>query len=403
MLFISWDGMTDPLGQSQVIPYLQGLTKLGFQFTLLSFEKAEKLKQRRDFISGILKESNIDWRPITFHRNPPILAKLYDKWNLARLIRNVQKEKNFALIHCRSFIATDAALKISQKNKIPILNDMRGFWVDERVDSGHWNMKSLFYRVIYKKYKAKERKHLISSAHIISLTNKGKIELIKNYQVPADKISVIPCCVDLDHFNYLNITDKQKCETKKQLGIGQDVKVLSYLGSLGGWYLTGEMLDFFVRLKLSYPTAKFLVITHQDPESIHEMSREKGLRDEDIVVCPAERKDVPLYLSLSDWSIFFIKDAYSKIASSPTKQGEIMAMGVPLICNDIGDSGIIVESSGAGIVLNQLNDTAFDKAIEQLNASSGMSKAGIREGAIKYFDLQTAISSYHEAYQHAIL
>ena len=41
ILFISYDGMTDPLGQSQVIPYLQGLSKKGFQFYLLSCEKPE--------------------------------------------------------------------------------------------------------------------------------------------------------------------------------------------------------------------------------------------------------------------------------------------------------------------------------------------------------------------------
>lgn len=39
VLYISYDGMTDPLGQSQVLPYLVGLSKEGFQFTLVSCEK----------------------------------------------------------------------------------------------------------------------------------------------------------------------------------------------------------------------------------------------------------------------------------------------------------------------------------------------------------------------------
>ncbi len=45
ILFISYDGMTDPLGQSQVIPYLQGLSKKGFHFFLLSCEKAQAFAQ----------------------------------------------------------------------------------------------------------------------------------------------------------------------------------------------------------------------------------------------------------------------------------------------------------------------------------------------------------------------
>ncbi len=42
ILYISYDGMTDPLGQSQVLPYLSGLTKYGYCFTILSFEKRER-------------------------------------------------------------------------------------------------------------------------------------------------------------------------------------------------------------------------------------------------------------------------------------------------------------------------------------------------------------------------
>ena len=42
ILFISYDGMTDVLGQSQVIPYLAGLTKMGYTFTILSCDKPDK-------------------------------------------------------------------------------------------------------------------------------------------------------------------------------------------------------------------------------------------------------------------------------------------------------------------------------------------------------------------------
>ena len=38
ILYLSYDGMTDPLGQSQVLPYLAGLSKKGFRFHLISFE-----------------------------------------------------------------------------------------------------------------------------------------------------------------------------------------------------------------------------------------------------------------------------------------------------------------------------------------------------------------------------
>ena len=46
VLYITYDGMTDPLGQSQVLPYLVGLSEKGYKFTILSFEKKERLCPR---------------------------------------------------------------------------------------------------------------------------------------------------------------------------------------------------------------------------------------------------------------------------------------------------------------------------------------------------------------------
>ena len=38
-LYLSYDGISDPLGQSQVLPYLKGLARLGHKIHLISFEK----------------------------------------------------------------------------------------------------------------------------------------------------------------------------------------------------------------------------------------------------------------------------------------------------------------------------------------------------------------------------
>ncbi len=37
-LFIMYDGLTDPLGQSQVLPYLKELSK-NYRFDVIGFEK----------------------------------------------------------------------------------------------------------------------------------------------------------------------------------------------------------------------------------------------------------------------------------------------------------------------------------------------------------------------------
>src|ERR1035437_5619203 len=78
VLYISYDGMTDPLGQSQVIPYLAGLTKFGYRFTILSCEKPAKFAHSKKYVEKILKNYPIKWVPIPYHKKPPVFSSVYD-------------------------------------------------------------------------------------------------------------------------------------------------------------------------------------------------------------------------------------------------------------------------------------------------------------------------------------
>jgi len=402
VLYISYDGMTDQLGQSQVIPYLRELTKHGYSFTILSVEKKRKLERFGAEIGKMLSDLGIEWKKLMFSQGLSILSKLYDQWRVNSKAEQLYKEKKFDMVHCRSYIAAEAALKLKNKFSVPFLFDMRGFWVDERVDSGQWNLKNPLYKFFYKLYKKKEKKYLESSAHIVSLTNKGKEELVNVYHIQENKISVIPCCVDLNHFNYEKISNQQKQRIREQLEIPHNCKVISYLGSLGGWYMTDEMLDFFKVVREGIPNIIFLLITHDEKEKILALAAAREINSSAIRIQPASRNEVPLYLSVSDWSIFFIKDAYSKKASSPTKQGEIMAMGVPIICNDIGDTGKIIRESGAGLIINQFNNDDYNKAISDMNDLLHLKRENLRAAALKYYNLDDGISVYRDVYKEIL-
>jgi glycosyltransferase involved in cell wall biosynthesis len=402
ILYISYDGMTDPLGQSQVLPYLCKLAAMGYEFTLLSFEKKDRYKKSSPVIEAICKANNIRWAPAFFSKRPPLLSKLYDGWKMKKKAAQLYKEHRFAFTHCRSYVAAAAGLSLFKQYNIPFLFDMRGFWVDERVDNGQWNLGNPLYKAAYTLYKKKEKEYFSKSAHIISLTEKGKEELAANYGVALEKVSVIPCCADLEHFDYNKVNELEKENLKTRIGINKGDKILSYLGSLGGWYLTDEMLDFFKVLKQYEPAAKFLFITHDSRGGIVAKAVARGLEEKDIITEPAARQQVPLFLSLSNWSVFFIKDAYSKKASSPTKQGEIMAMGVPIICNDIGDTGRIVATSGTGLVIHSFSEEAYKEAALKFSKLDSINKESIRAAAFRYYDLNNGAHTYAEVYKNIL-
>lgn len=403
-LYLSYDGMTDPLGQSQVIPYLNGLTKKGAEFHLISFEKKEAFNKNKGLISNLLATSNINWHPQQYTKNPPVVSTLLDIEHLYKEVRRLHKIHAFDLIHCRGYITSMVGLRMKKKYKVPFIFDMRAFYADERVDGGHWNQKNILYKQIYQFFKRKEVEFLENANYNISLTEKGKQIIhswskLKNNPVP---IEVIPCCADLDLFDYKLINDEQLKKLKSKLKISNKDKVLVYSGSVGTWYLLEEMLDFYTIWRQNYPSSKFLFITTENKEFILEKIRQKQIPENEIIITPSSRKEMPIHLAVADHSIFFIKPVFSKSGSSPTKMGEIMGMGIPLICNaGVGDVSSIVSDTKCGISIEKFSSVNYQSAIKKLD-SMKFDKEQIRKGAFEYYDLELGVERYWKVYQYIL-
>jgi glycosyltransferase involved in cell wall biosynthesis len=402
VLYLSYDGMTDPLGQSQVLPYLSALSSQGYRFSIISFEKKNRLAQEREIIEKITNSSAICWHPLQFTRRPPVLSKIYDRWKLKRKVASLYRQQPFDMIHCRSYVSAEVGLWMKEKFGVKFLFDMRGFWADEKVDNGQWNLKNPLFRLIYKHYKKKERSFLEKADGIVSLTLAAKNNLLEQEIYKNLDIDVIPCCADLDHFDYSHSQNGLASGLREQAMISQGQKVITYLGSVGGWYMINEMFSFFRRLVQRYPDFVLLVLTKDDPIRIKKMATDAGIAPDKIRVTYAGRNELPEYISLSDCSIFFIRPSFSKIASSPTKHAELMGMGVPVICNDIGDTGRIIRESGTGVLVNEFTETEYDRVIGEMDRLIQIPKEKIREAAIKYFDLETGAAQYLEVYDRIL-
>ena len=76
-----------------------------------------------------------------------------------------------------------------------------------------------------------------------------------------------------------------------------------------------------------------------------------------------------------------------------------MGMGIPVICNDIGDTGYIIQATNTGVLINEFNTLSFEEAIRKLPSLEEMDKAHIRSCAMKYFDLQHGAEQYLHLYK----
>jgi glycosyltransferase involved in cell wall biosynthesis len=388
ILYISYDGMTDPLGQSQVLPYLIGLRKIGYQITLLSTEKPEAFEKGKGIIEQICAENKLNWKPIFYTKKPPVLSTLRDVRTLRKAARKLHQTENFDIVHCRSYISALVGIYLKKRFKLKFIFDMRGFWADERVDGGLWNLKNPLYRTIYRYFKRKERNFLQKADYTITLTESAKQEILSWSLLHQSPIQVIPCCADTDLF---------QIPTEKP---ANQPFTLCYLGSLGTWYLLKEMLGFYRKLLEKKPTARFLFITPDKPDLITSQARQLELPLAQIQIQKATRKQVPELLAKADISVFFIKPAYSKKGSSATKMGEILAMGIPIIANTaVGDNDYLFEKYPCGYLLRQLKDDSYAEAVAEIDALLKISPEVYRTTALSYFGLEKGIMLYKQVYE----
>ena len=405
ILFITYDGLTDQLGQSQILPYIKGLSKVGYQFTILSCEKPDKLLELGSLIEGLCDEDDIRWISIPFTNKIPVVSKINDRWQLKQRAIDLQKKIGFDMTHCRSYVSAEIGLYLKRKYGVKLLFDMRGLWADEKVDGGNWNQGNPIFKYVYKSYKEKEKQFLEEADYTISLTYAAEKEIkswkhIKNNPV---KMEVIPCCVDTNLFSteaehFLN----QRMEMSEQLEIKEKDFVVGYIGSVGTWYMLDEMLDFFKCLLVKRPSAKFLVVTGDIHSHIKEKAAQKDIDLNSLIIRKAQRKQVPYYISLMNFSLFFIRPTYSKISSSPTKLAEIIALGVPVVTNaGVGDVDEIVLNNKLGIVISDFNTSSYDVAIENILQHS-FDGESIKTVARKKFDISVALKKYGEVYKEIL-
>jgi glycosyltransferase involved in cell wall biosynthesis len=398
IVYISLDGMTDPLGQSQVLPYLKGLSD-EYSIYLISSEKPERFNLNGNTIKEQCKQYAITWIPLLYKSGNLWNSAIYNPLQLSITTFKTVIRTGACIIHCRSYVPALIGLIIAKFKNRKLLFDMRGFWADERVDGNIWNLKTFKGKALYKLFKHIEKVLIKKSDAIITLTYEAKKEIEQwpfyNKQVP---ITVIPCCVDTHHFITTNNT--VKTSVYHQLNISPNALVVTYLGSLGTWYMATEMMQFFYEQYKINTQSVFLILTPDSKETIYKYAQQQGVPLQNIRVYYAQRQEVPKLLSITRYALFFIKPLFSKKASSPTKLAELMAMGIPVVTNaGIGDVDKIINETQAGILINEFSTSEYQRAIKLINEQL-FNKQALRSSCIEHFSLTNGVKKYKQVYQY---
>lgn len=399
LLYLSYDGLLDQLGGSQILPYLVHSTDIFSKIKIISFEKKDKTAEEISILKETLVRKNISWHHFKFSYRLGVLGKIFDliKFYTGVLVLMLFFRPN--IIHSRGHIAAGVGAKLSVFFRKKHIFDFRGLWADEKVDKGGWDLQNHLERIMYLYYKRKERVSLQKSTSIVVLSEKMLEELPRISNTNA-KVSVIPCCTDFNLFKILKKRDL--VSVYDQLGISQDDFVFGYIGSIGKMYRLDLFFELISAHRNKLSSTKGLIITNDldlakvelDKAAIKYPNLENSIR-----IISSKREKIPDYINILKMSVAFIEPSYARIASSPTKIGESLACGIPVISNyGVGDIANHIKDKNLGIIVDINKNDPVRDCIKSLYNYSFTNREIIRNNASEIYNLEIAVKRYRNIY-----
>ena len=388
VLYIASASVTDPLIVSQVIRYLEQMRPSLTACHLITFERDGSRDSSP--IAQELMAAGITWHPIQAWSRLRSVGFWFDRRRAFACARRIVAREEIDIVHCRSFLAGTLGRKLKSE-RVRFLYDMRGLWSLEKRDKGTIRNSQMF-----KVAQRLEQKLFRDADHIVSLTHQGKRYLSHaGVTVPID---VIPTCVDLQRF---------RPEGDATDGLPRDDQTLNVVsaGTLGAGYLAEEMFRFGALLKAQWPKASFRILTCSEHDSVIGAAVNAGLSQSCLHVSKVAPEAVPQELAQADVGFCFVKPTEAKVASCPTKLGEYLASGLPVVATDgVGDVTEILERNRVGVIVRHDDENSWPEAVGKLAAlrRDPRLKSRCRQVAEAEFGLDDGANNYLRIYEQML-
>lgn len=389
ILYLSHNGLLDPLGQSQVLQYLVGLARRGHAIHLITYEKpdewarTEHLEATRDVVS----KAGIDWRPLVYHRQPRYLGAAFDLIHGLAVAIYLALRHRVEIVHVRGYVLGAIAALLNALPGVRFVFDQRSLWPDELAELGVWSFGSPGHRFA----KSLERWFLTTADAVVCLTRSAE-STVRAYPYMtgrSQRFSVITTCTNLELF----YPDKGRRD--------QRVFTLGYLGTVGAPYLLDEVFAALLEARKVSEEARLLVINRRDHGYIAARAIACNVPADALEVTAADHRHVVEQLWRMSAGVVFITPTPCRRACAPTKVGELLAAGIPCLANaGVGDLERILMGDRVGVIVPDFTPQSLSAGIKSL--LDLCAEPGIAErcaaSARRHFSLEDGVEQYHSLY-----
>ncbi len=242
--------------------------------------------------------------------------------------------------------------------------------VSTRRNHGYWYNRAEL--VILKTLRRMTTGYLVNSNVIKRLLTEAE-------NIPSEKIEVIYNGVETSVFS--SKSEDMKLGSRRALGIPDGCPVVAIVANLRPI----KAIDVFLRasaiVAARYSDARFLIAGEgPERENLAALVRESGI--EDRVVFLGKRDDISAILSIS--SVGVLSSRSEGLSNAII---EYMAMGLPVVCTDVGGNPELVEDGRNGFLVPASDHAAMAKAILRILDSPELMKKMGKESFKKARDM----------------
>lgn len=353
LLYISYWGINDVLTKATVIPNLNILRP---HFTKIYFATIERTR-----VCDPTTPDNVAFIPFySITWLPRVLQKVADFVFFGIKLFWLVKAKGVDVVICRGAMAAAFGVFLQKVLGKPFIVESFEPHADYMAEGGTWAKRGIEYRF----QKWVEAQTLDTARYLLPVTeNYGNA--LKDQGVSAERIHVMPCCVDIEKFRF---KEENRKKIRTELAIPDDVVVGIYVGKFGDIYLKEESFLVFRKAAEVFRNRFFLIIlTPQPIEEIKEQLISVNFDLESVHIKYVDHTRVPDYLSAADFAFSLIRTSPSRKYCSPIKDGEYWANGLPiLLTSGVGDDERILDENNAGAILN-LAENNTESALQKID------------------------------------
>ena len=388
-LYLTRNGLMEPLGQSQIFPYLRGLSH-DVRLTAISFEKPDDLTDHSLLNRTREQCAALGLRRISlrFRLKPRPWAPALAIPQLALVaLWQWRRQPRPQLVHARSYVPAAIALLLHRLTGVPFIFDMRALWPEELITAGYLQRGSLLHRALL----VLERHCLREATAVVSLTHAAVGYLRKQYprELAGQRIVVIPTCADLQRF--------QLAEPAPAAPL-----VIGCIGTvLSGWFLIDWLRAFFDGVARVDKSARFELISRDAPESILSALQPASTWADRLRIESASPAEMPAIVQRHTASVMFFTGGLSKLGSSPTRMAEVLGCGRPVVANPgVGDVEQVVNQHRVGVLATGASSVEIDACVVELLAllKDPDLASRCRRTAEQLFSLESGTSVYRQLY-----